>query len=141
LLATCPTPQAEGPSRPLTRLLIQYIRSYPPHMEAVFSIRIPSTHHDVVAKTHATWFLHSDTVKISDGFGIILSACFLFSVIALFGILTINMHSNDNLRGSSNINRTLFRTYILARNKVTLLIQREYLYHYNITAYVSAFFQ
>jgi hypothetical protein len=44
-----PNPQAGGPPTvgcPL--LLIQYIRSYPPHLEAVSSIRNPRTRHAVV---------------------------------------------------------------------------------------------
>jgi hypothetical protein len=44
-------PQAEGP--PLVgcpRLLIQYICSYPPYLQAISSIRNPSTRHAVVTK-------------------------------------------------------------------------------------------
>jgi len=36
------------------RLLIQYIRSYPPYLEAVSSFRNPRTRHAVVT-THLTW--------------------------------------------------------------------------------------
>ncbi|KAJ4428508.1 hypothetical protein ANN_24550 [Periplaneta americana] len=51
-----PNPQAGGP--PLIgcpRLLIQYIRSYPPYLEAVSSIRNLRTCHAVVIGTHNTW--------------------------------------------------------------------------------------
>jgi hypothetical protein len=51
LLAPRPTPQAGGPpfvGRP--RLLIQYIRSYPPYLEAVPSIRNLRTRHAVVTR-------------------------------------------------------------------------------------------
>jgi hypothetical protein len=51
LLAPPPNPQAGGPP-PVgcPRLLIQYIRSYPPYLEAVFSIRNLRTHHAVVTE-------------------------------------------------------------------------------------------
>jgi hypothetical protein len=44
-------PQAGGPP-PVgcPRLLIQYIRSYPPYLEAVSSIRNLRTHHSVVTR-------------------------------------------------------------------------------------------
>jgi hypothetical protein len=51
LLAPRPTPQAGGP--PLVgypRLLIQYIRSYPPYLEAVPSIRNLRTCHALVTR-------------------------------------------------------------------------------------------
>ncbi|KAJ4427260.1 hypothetical protein ANN_24878 [Periplaneta americana] len=51
-----PNPQAGGP--PLIgcpRLLIQYIRSYPPYLEAVSSIRNLRTRHAVVIGTHNSW--------------------------------------------------------------------------------------
>jgi len=37
------------------RLLIQYIRSYPPHLEAVSSIRMPSTLHAAVTRPHVSY--------------------------------------------------------------------------------------
>jgi len=44
-----PNPQAGGPPTVgCPRLLIQYIRSYPPYLEAVSSIRNPRTRHAVV---------------------------------------------------------------------------------------------
>jgi hypothetical protein len=44
-----PKPQAGGPPTVgCQRLLIQYIRSYPPYLEAVSSIRNPTTRHAVV---------------------------------------------------------------------------------------------
>jgi hypothetical protein len=44
-----PNPQAAGPSTVgCPRLLIQYIRNYPPYLEAVSSIRNPRTRHAVV---------------------------------------------------------------------------------------------
>jgi hypothetical protein len=46
-----PNPQAGGP--PLVgcpRLLIQYIRRYPPYLDAVSSIRNPRTRHAVVTR-------------------------------------------------------------------------------------------
>jgi hypothetical protein len=44
-----PNPQAGGPPTvSCLRLLIQYIRSYPPYLEAVFSILNPRTRHAVV---------------------------------------------------------------------------------------------
>jgi hypothetical protein len=46
-----PNPQAVGP--PLVgfaRLLIQYIRSYPPYLEAVSSIRNPRKRHAVMTR-------------------------------------------------------------------------------------------
>jgi hypothetical protein len=44
-----PNPQAAGPSTVgCPRLLIQYIRSYPPYLEAVSSIHNPRTRHAVV---------------------------------------------------------------------------------------------
>jgi len=52
LLAPSPNSQAGGPSLvgcPL--LFIQYIRSYPPYLEAVYSIRNPGTRHAVVTGT------------------------------------------------------------------------------------------
>jgi hypothetical protein len=46
-----PNPQAGGPPHVgCPRLLIQYIRSYPPHLEAVSSIL-----HTVVTGNHVTW--------------------------------------------------------------------------------------
>jgi hypothetical protein len=51
-----PNPQAGGP--PLVgcpRLLIQYIRSYPPYLEAFSSIRNLRTRHAVVTRNHLTW--------------------------------------------------------------------------------------
>jgi hypothetical protein len=45
-----PNPQAGGPPTVgCTRLLIKYIRSYPPYLEAVSPIRNPRTRHAVVA--------------------------------------------------------------------------------------------
>jgi hypothetical protein len=46
-----PNPQTRG--RPLVgypRLLIQYIRSYPPYLEGVYSIRNLGTRHAVVTR-------------------------------------------------------------------------------------------
>jgi hypothetical protein len=49
LLAPAPNPQAGGPPTVgCPRLLIRYIRSYPPYLEAVSSIRNPRTRHAVV---------------------------------------------------------------------------------------------
>jgi hypothetical protein len=46
-----PNPQAEGPLLVgCPRLLIQYIRSYPPYLEAVFSIRNLRTRHALVTR-------------------------------------------------------------------------------------------
>jgi len=53
VVSPSPNPQAGRP--PLVsfpRLLIQYIRSYPPYLESVSSIRNPRTRHAVVAGTH-----------------------------------------------------------------------------------------
>jgi hypothetical protein len=49
VVSTPPNLQAGGPP-PVgcPRLLIQYIRSYPPYLEAVSSIRNPRTRHVVV---------------------------------------------------------------------------------------------
>jgi hypothetical protein len=49
VVSSPPNPQAGGPP-PVgcPRLLIQYIRSYPPYMEAVSSIRNLRTRHAVV---------------------------------------------------------------------------------------------
>jgi hypothetical protein len=57
-------PQAGGPpTAGCPRLLIQYIRSYPPYLEAVSSIRNPRTHHTVVTvdplnKNGPRWWLY-----------------------------------------------------------------------------------
>jgi hypothetical protein len=51
LLAPRPTPKAGGsPLVGCPRLLIQYIRRYPPYLEAVSSIRNLRTHHVVVTR-------------------------------------------------------------------------------------------
>jgi hypothetical protein len=52
VVSPTPVPQAEEP--PLIvclRLLIQYIRNYPPYLENFFSIRNPRTRHAVVTET------------------------------------------------------------------------------------------
>jgi hypothetical protein len=51
-----PNPQAGGPPRvDCPRLFIQCIRSYPPYLEAVSTIRNPRTLHAEVTGTHPTW--------------------------------------------------------------------------------------
>jgi hypothetical protein len=51
LLAPRPPPPAGGPPRVgCARLLIDFIRSYPPYLEAVSSIRNLSTRHAVVTR-------------------------------------------------------------------------------------------
>ncbi|KAJ4446277.1 hypothetical protein ANN_12972 [Periplaneta americana] len=60
VVSPSPNPQAGGP--PLIgcpRLLIQYIRSYPPYLEAVSSIRNLRTRHAVVIGTHNTWIFNT----------------------------------------------------------------------------------
>jgi hypothetical protein len=52
-------PQAgEPPTVGCPRLLIQYIRSYPPYLEAVSSIRNPRTRHAVVTVDPLDTVLH-----------------------------------------------------------------------------------
>jgi hypothetical protein len=51
IVSPTPDPQAEGsPHVGSPRLLIQYIRSYPPYLEAGFSIRNLRTRHAVVTR-------------------------------------------------------------------------------------------
>jgi hypothetical protein len=47
------------------RLLIQYIRSYPPYLEAVSSIRNLRTRHAMVTRTHLTSFVEAETSHYS----------------------------------------------------------------------------
>jgi hypothetical protein len=50
-----PKPQAKGPPfDSCPRLLVQYIRSYPPYLEAVSHIRNLRTRHAVVTGAHLT---------------------------------------------------------------------------------------
>jgi hypothetical protein len=52
LLASHPTPQDGGPALiGCSRLLIKYIHSYPPYLEAAFPIRIPWARRAVVTGT------------------------------------------------------------------------------------------
>jgi len=56
LLAPSSNTQSEGP--PFVgcpRLIIQYIPSYSPHLEAVSSNSIPMTRHSVVTGIQTTW--------------------------------------------------------------------------------------
>jgi hypothetical protein len=62
VVSRTPNPQAGGP--PLIgcpRLLIQYIRSYPPYLEAVSSIRNLRTRHGVVTMNPPNMDTHSNT--------------------------------------------------------------------------------
>ncbi|KAJ4446561.1 hypothetical protein ANN_13258 [Periplaneta americana] len=64
-----PNPQAGGP--PLIgcpRLLIQYIRSYPPYLEAVSSIRNLRKRHAMVIGTHNTWISQLCTLNYVKGY-------------------------------------------------------------------------
>jgi hypothetical protein len=50
LLAPCPTPKLEDQPAGCLQLLIQYIRSYPPYLEAVSSIHNLRTHCAMVTR-------------------------------------------------------------------------------------------
>jgi hypothetical protein len=68
LLAPTPNPHAVGPlivGRP--RLLIEYIRSYPPYLEAVSSIRIMRTRHALVTRNPPNMELDGTWTLISFG--------------------------------------------------------------------------
>jgi hypothetical protein len=55
VVSSPPNPQAGGPPTVVCpRLLIQYIRSYPPYLETVSSIRNPRTRHAVVTGSLVT---------------------------------------------------------------------------------------
>jgi hypothetical protein len=56
VVSSTPNPQAGwSPLVGCPELLIQYIRSYPPYLEAVSSIRNLRTRHAVVTRAHLTW--------------------------------------------------------------------------------------
>jgi hypothetical protein len=82
-----PKPQAGGPPTVgCPRLLIQYIRSYPPYLEAISSIRNPRTRHAVVTvsfhtagkKFETQWFIfwHRFVIKTTLLHQLIQSICF-----------------------------------------------------------------
>jgi hypothetical protein len=61
VVSPSPNPQAEGPHpADCPRLLIEYVRSCPQHVEAVSSFRNPRKRHAVVTGTHTTRF-HRNT--------------------------------------------------------------------------------
>jgi hypothetical protein len=61
-----PNPESGGPA-PVgsTWLLIQYIRSYPPYLDAISPIRNPRTRHTVVTRTHITCVVKTGRSLIS----------------------------------------------------------------------------
>jgi hypothetical protein len=55
VVSPMPNPRKRTTTFQCPRLLIQYIRSYPPYLEAVSSIHNLKTRHAVVTRTHLTW--------------------------------------------------------------------------------------
>jgi hypothetical protein len=73
LLAPAPNPQAGGPPTVgCPRLRIRYIRSYPPYLKAVSSIRNPRTRHAVVTVDPLNVGLRGKLSNKALNFGILL---------------------------------------------------------------------
>jgi len=62
--ASCDPQAEEPPFTDCSWLLIQYICSYPPYLEAISSICKPRTCHATVKGTHKTWTEEKKLPKI-----------------------------------------------------------------------------
>jgi hypothetical protein len=103
VVSPTPNPQAGGlPLVSCPRLLIQYIRSYPPYLEAVSSIRNLSTPHAVIVIIKIIYFGVTIFVIGSQVYSLhILNEVILYSSVDFYAYNNLNLSKKWFFRSKS----------------------------------------